>query len=454
MYALPAISSNQKIALATGYLAFFFANQSINALAIPYYQMTIGIDPFLLGLVMTLPIIISAQISPTVGHWSDNLNSRWGRRKPFILLSGWLAGLLFGCLWMAPSHWSENTILIYLSAISILFYIAATFLTINVKCIAYEAGNNSYQTTLIMSYTTIFERIGSTLHFWLFPLAQLPIWTNIFVGIQYVGWIVGIGIIGLFSSLTAYLSEEKKENKHSQTPPLKSIHTAKPIQNKNIKIALYILLSLTIIKLGAVTICSSLDFYLLVYYVKAGDVAAGAYWKGILSSCFAIFGLILIPVVTHFSLKFGKINTLIGIYLLSAFGGIAKWFIYIPGREWSIIIDAMLGAASWVAISAIIPAMLADLADKNKQITGNNQEGYFVSAHNKIVNLSIVTAIIGTGVLLNLIGFDANLKQPQNEQTILSMRLILSVGTCIFSLIPILIIKKYPFSDAYSKTIT
>ena len=47
--------------------------------------MILGGDPFLLGVALTIPII-SAILSPWVGHLSDNFKSKYGRRRPFILL--------------------------------------------------------------------------------------------------------------------------------------------------------------------------------------------------------------------------------------------------------------------------------------------------------------------------------------------------------------------------------
>ena len=44
-----AVSGTQKLALGAGFFAMFFAQQSVSVLAIPFYQMTLGVDPFLLG---------------------------------------------------------------------------------------------------------------------------------------------------------------------------------------------------------------------------------------------------------------------------------------------------------------------------------------------------------------------------------------------------------------------
>ena len=71
MLPLPDISRQHKVALGFGFLALFFANNSLSAMAVPYFQMTLGLDPFWLSLVIAAPIICAAFISQVVGRVSD-----------------------------------------------------------------------------------------------------------------------------------------------------------------------------------------------------------------------------------------------------------------------------------------------------------------------------------------------------------------------------------------------
>lgn len=68
------VSGTQKLALGAGFFAMFFAQQSVSVLAIPFYQMTLGVDPFLLGLALTLPLLLGTLLGPWVGHLSDHLS--------------------------------------------------------------------------------------------------------------------------------------------------------------------------------------------------------------------------------------------------------------------------------------------------------------------------------------------------------------------------------------------
>lgn len=434
------VALKPKLILGIGFFAMYFANQSVPILAIPFYQMTLGVDPFLLGIALTIPMFISTLFGPWVGHLSDNCQSKFGRRRPFIFIAAWLSALTFGLIWMVSPDWTEPVQLLYFTLFSILFYFAVMFLSVPMTCLSYEMTNDHHERTEVMGFTSYFIKLGSLLYQWLFPLAQLAIFSSIFIGIKYVGWGVGIFILGLLGCMPALFSKEKVHDHHaSVTAPslLKSLKTLK--HNK----PLIILLVLTVLQLCGGAFTASMDYYLLVYYLHDGDVAQGSIWKGILSSAYAIFGLLSIPLISKLSANYGKINTLKFIYWLTACGGILKWFIFTPDTRWLLMIDAMFCTAVWTTMTMLIPSMLADLCDEDELEHNKRREGLFVSVHTWVVNISMAFAVLIAGLFLNLIGFDAMKQGDQTSESITSLRIILSMGTVLFSLLPLLFLRYY-----------
>lgn len=60
-----------------------------------------------------------------------------------------------------------------------------------------------------------------------------------------------------------------------------------------------LLFIVTVLQFGLIGACVNFDFYLLVYFVESGDIAQGAFWKGYLSTAYAIVGLATIPVIVR-----------------------------------------------------------------------------------------------------------------------------------------------------------
>jgi len=79
-----------------------------------------------LTLAMVLGRLIDAVADPLVGYWSDRTRTRWGRRKPFILIGGPLLTLMFVLLWVPPVPALSLTNAIYLAVTASLFFFTFT----------------------------------------------------------------------------------------------------------------------------------------------------------------------------------------------------------------------------------------------------------------------------------------------------------------------------------------
>ncbi|MDX3773432.1 MFS transporter [Chromatiaceae bacterium AAb-1] len=449
--SLPPAGLSRQLALGAGFFAMFFASQSVSVLAIPFYQMTLGVDPFLLGMALTLPVLLGTFLSPWVGHLSDHSRSRFGRRRPFVLLASWCSCLAFGAIWMVPAGWSELAQLLYFVCFSVLFYIAATFMAVPMTCLAYEMSPDYHERTAIMGFTTYFVKLGSLLYQWLFPLAQLALFGSVFVGIRYVGWGVAIFIIGLLGTLAAVYSREAVR----VTAPVRQ----RPKLGASLKVlsrntSLRVLLVLTILQMAGGAFTASMDYYLLVYYMCGGDIAEGSVWKGVLSVSYAGLGFLTVPLIARLSAKRGKITALQWIYLLTIIGGCLKWFIFTPDIRWLLILDAVFCTGVWTTMTMLIPSMMADVCDEDELLHGQRREGLFVALHNWITSLSAALALLLAGLSLNLIGFDAQLQGNQSDTSMLSMRIILSFGTVLFALLSLWCLHYYRLTASRSQHIS
>ena len=88
------------------------------SVAFAVFNMYLGVEPWLVGLALTLIRVWDAFIDPVVGWLSDNLRSRWGRRRPFILIAGILSGLCLPVLFLVSPSWAEMKFL----GVSVVFW--------------------------------------------------------------------------------------------------------------------------------------------------------------------------------------------------------------------------------------------------------------------------------------------------------------------------------------------
>jgi len=420
--------------LGAGFFAAFIAQQGVVALALPYYQMLRGLDPLLLGALLSLPIVCGAMLS---GRIMSLLQRQVWTERRIILTCGWVTALLFGLLWMVPADWPMAWQWAVLVMLCLCYSLSMTVLILTLKLLAFRLALISDDGQGIFSRITLFEKIAAVLYFWLFPLTQLTLFTDATSGVRIIGWLVGLGLIGSLCTLVAWqfapervrLGDSRMKIATDMAPTL-SVHTRRQVNQ---------LLWISALQFGAVGICISFDYYLLVYFVAAGDVTEGSTLKGALSSGYAIAGALYLPILAHGVKQWGAVVTLQRVLVFTVFGCLLKWYVYTPYGYWALWIDAVIGAAIWTAMTCIIPNMLTELG----RDTGQDISPYLVSRHHTVISMSLVLAMLGSGELLNLVGFDASLAGNQTDSTLFAMRLLLSFGSFIFTLGALMILSRY-----------
>jgi len=432
---------HQRIALGIGFFCLFFIEKTSELLAVPFYQMTLGVDPFLFSIALTIPIVVSAVLSPWVGRFSDNFNCRFGRRRPLIFVSAILLAILFGLKWMVPSHWQPLGQLFYFFLISIMFYTVALFYSVPLTSLSYEISKSESHRIRVMEANTYFIKLASFSSQWVYPLAAASIFGSVFIGIKVVGWGIGLAVFALLGVIPALFVKEKLvvNNQGDNVRPSLAIGVRQIFTNPMMRLVGVLVLTVV----GGVAFAAKMDYYVIVYYMFSGDVAEGAFYKALLSSGYAVMAALYIPLISYLARRYGKLLALQIILLLSAIGGVAKWFVFSPGITWLLLLDPVLCAAIWSAMTIIIPTMVASASDQDTQHTGLQRQGSFAGMHHWIVTISVILTLLLSGASLNAIGFDAHNSGLQTSETLLRMKLILVLGTTIPSLFAFAAVERF-----------
>jgi len=437
------VGVGEKFALGAGGLSLFFGTAAIGSFAIPFYQMTLKLDPAWLAAALAIPRFLDALIDPLVGRFSDNLHTRWGRRRPLIALGAIIQALGFGMIWMVPPTWGQMALTTWLVITQLIFYVGFSLFSVPLYALQYEITPDYDERTRVAAVGGFFGKAGELMYSWVFPLASSAIFVSVIAGVRTAGWFVALALLGLVGLLPALFVRERYSKKTEHQAKVKLLPAVRAAFTSR---AFLVLVGLTLLQIIAGMFASNLDRYLCVYFMKGGDVNLGETLKATLSSSFAIVGILAIYPVNWLAQRIGKTRTLVATFVLVLFGAVGKWLVFQPGHDAWIPLDALLCGPVWIAINMMTPAMLGDICDEDELRHGMRREGVFGAIFSWIQKMGYSAAFFGALLSLKMTGFDANLGGNQTPETILSLRLILTVSTALWAIGAFVLLAMYPLN--------
>ncbi|MBT4159847.1 MAG: MFS transporter [Gammaproteobacteria bacterium] len=111
------------------------------------YSTEMGISLTLIGLVITGAAIFDAITDPVMGHFSDRWRTRWGRRRPWIVLG---VPLWAGAVWMLLNP-SVGVTVTYLAFFYLMMRASSTILGLPYVAWGLELSSNYHTRTMIQS---------------------------------------------------------------------------------------------------------------------------------------------------------------------------------------------------------------------------------------------------------------------------------------------------------------
>lgn len=438
------VSRREKLAFAVGAVPDMIGFHAPKNLSGPIFNIGLGVNPALIGLVIALSRIWDAFTDPVMGAISDNTRSRFGRRKPYIVTGAVMCGLLFAAMWMVPAGLSHGGYAVFMTVMMLLFYTAFTIYTVPYHAIGYEITTDYHERTSVMSYRLFFNHVGLIIVGWLFAATQLPIFASTIEGMRWVGLVVGVIMIGLGVLPGLLLKEKAFMVVRSQQKVSLGVSIVKALKCRPFSM----ILAMAITQLAVSNLFVSLGFYLNVYYVFAGEVRAASIIQGWGATCGHIVAMASIPLWRFLSVRLGKRSVLkISCGLLAA-GAFGSWFLFDPEHPYLQLVSAGVVSLSSIAFWLMIQSMIGDVCDEDEFRSHVRREGMFGAVLTWVQKVGVSLSVGVGGLLLVAIGFDEQLGGAQSGLTLVWMRFLLAgIPGCAAGLIFFLVVR-YPLTEA------
>ena len=389
IYAMPRLGSS----LVLGIEGFAFFN---------LYYSGYGVPATLVTLAQAIGFIIIGLSQVFIPWISDAKFTRWGRRKPYIILFTPLLGISFIFLFlpslMIPDLSDKMAIFTWFLIWDIIFKISYSMTTIYQAWLAEQFEINERPT--VSQFQNIFNWIGNGA----MAIVSMIVATNFVVLLQddinsavpidYLLTIILFGVIAIVLFLLVAFLMPTEPHYKIETKPWENLKIV--LRNKNYT---YIILMIGISSLG----WSIITDVMLTYSTDVLNLGGTDFY---IIAAFLIIGiLVFLYIWRKLIAKTGKKQTLLYVFLFAAIflpftliGMIPMSSTLIFGIIFIIGIAGMLGG--WFLFPYII---YADLAEDDEKKTGELKAGTYAGSPAIILNLFQAFGVFVLGVSIDLL---------------------------------------------------
>ena len=407
----------------------------IGVLYLVFLMEVLGLRSALASLIVTICEIWDAFTDPLMGKIGDNFRSKWGRRKPFIVLGGFLLIIAFSLLFMPISGISNQFVLFGVAlAINIFYNTVSTIILVSYNSLSAEISKDPIE----RDKANILRLIVSTVATALCTLVPTLVWDMysngkiqvsvfyIIVGILF-GVLFGLPVIlcGIFCKERIEVSDEKAKFSFKDfVEPLK----IKPFRQ------------LLIMYLGQ-AICMDIFSAGIALFAKYVTTPKGS--STVFLGIFIAIQLAAFPIINKL-VKKTDTNKIYGFGLPLAITAMAVFAIF--GQHlfvgYACIFFVAVGFAGAQLTSWI---MYPHTVDAGELILKKRNSGSYSAIMTFARKLSTSIAVGIFGVVLELTGY-VEKADIQTDSAKLGIKLVMSLTCIVFMIIGFIMSRRYMLS--------
>jgi len=442
----------QKVGFGLGSFLDMWGHWLYPSLAFHVFNIFLGVAPGLISTVQMIKIFIDAASDAIFGWISDNTRTRYGRRRPFILIGGVLAGIGLPLMFAVGKGWTDTQYFIFMLVSMVIYVPIMSCFNMPWVSLGSEMTPDYHERTTVMAIRNAIQKLPELAMFFAAQFTTLAIFNDpdtgkpdILRGAQTYCAILGAIMVALSIAIFLMVRERYYEKLVSRTQT--HIPFADTLwRTLRCKPFRHVLLMALAYGIGTAMV-GALGYYATVYYVCQGDIVLATKWNTAMGLAGMAFGFAGIPFFTWIARKHGKRTALATVLSMAICAFIGDWWLYDPERPYLQLFAcgfvAFTGAGFWTLYGATI----GDVVDFDESQTGQRREGSFSACQSWITKVGIALGVGASGWILQFTGFDS--KQPiQTPEAIFWIRILLSGIPVIGLVLALIAILRFPLTEA------
>jgi GPH family glycoside/pentoside/hexuronide:cation symporter len=447
-----SVPMGQKIAFGIGMLANQMFPAALGIFMVVLVQ-DLGFPGWMWGVIYFFPRLFDSFLDPIMGYISDNTKSKWGRRRPYVIIGGIITGIAFIAMWQLYKVAGVDYNFAYFMIWSFIFYLGITIFSVPYVAMGYEMSDDFHERTNIMAIAQWIGQWAWVIAPWFWVIMYDPEWfKSAEVATRSLAFWVGI-IFAICAIIPGIFIKSKSTLEEDYSPlNIKNIGSSlreigagfisafkmKPFRQLCIA---------TFLVYNAFMTIASFSFFIIVYKLFDGNAGAAGIWPT-LFGCLGALGttFFVIPIVTRMSKKMGKKKAFIISQGISIVGYLMLWFLFIPGKPYMFIFALPFFSFGIGSLFLLMMSMTADVIDLDELNTGLRREGTFGAIYWLMVKFGFAIAGGLSGVIMTTVGFDSG-SATQPEGAVDGLRLAFSGIPVVGTIIAMYVMRNYNVTE-------
>lgn len=415
-----------------------------------------GINPAIAGTITAIGSLCDTVCGAVMGYVSDHTNTRFGKRKPFVLAAS-IPLMVFTALFFLHINAGQGLMTLYYGIVLILFWSSFSIFFVPYLAWGAELTNVYDERTSLRGYVYCFNTLGTAIGL------VLP---NIMVDFLEKGgcsleisWQITGTVCGVLSGGTILICAVGIKDKFQLSYDKSQAEASKQEKKKekaSLKARLLVIADMLrnyiqILKLRTVRyILGASVFYLIGYTIFCSDrMYFFTYNMGLPRTTITVVMMVLtfasvafVPLISMANKWADKRTSyLVGMIVCSA--GMAAYCFIGVSSMLHICVFAVLYCIGNLVYWQLIPAMIYDVCEVDQLINNKERAGLVISLQALSESLSTAAGLQLMGLILNFAGFDGT-QQIQTETAMRWTGYSFSLIPAIFMALSAFCIFKYP----------
>ena len=406
-----------------------------------FYSDVVLVPLGFIALVKAVARAFDALTDPLMGWLTDHTRSRWGRRRPWMVVGAPLTGLAFWMLFSPPATLSPSSAAWWLAVSYTLYYLFHTLYEVPHGGLGPELTLDYHERNALFGWRVPFIVAGTL------SAAILPPFLIDLTGSQRSGYALFATIFAvllslLYFNLVATVRERPGFANREANPLVPGLRRVMRNRAFRVLLGVYVTSSVT----GAIP--GLMMPYFTKYVLQPADPDR---WLALFLGIYFGSGFLALPIWMALARRFGKKFAWLCSFVPGITGSLAIFFLLGPG-DLALTAGILVWTGSAFSAGMFLgPSMQADVIDYDELYSGKRREAQYNGLWSVMTKFTVIPSMAIPLAILAAYGYEPNVEQTQTVKD--WIRGIFGLAPAITSVLAFILALRFPITRAIHKRI-